>query len=170
MIHLSAKLGENVKLGEGVIIEEGCEIGDNCFIGHYAILRPGITIGNNSEIRPFCFIAERVKIGSNVKAFHYVNLGMGSIIEDQVFIGAYTVLTNTNEISHGRNYVPEIMPVRICHGARIGVRVTVAPGVIIGKEAMVGMGSLVTKDCDPFWVYYGSPAKKIRPVPDNERL
>jgi len=170
LIHPKTKFGKNVRLGVGVIIEEGCEIGDNCFIGHYAILRPNVIIGDNSEIRQFCFIAEGVKIGSGVKIFQYANIAKGTVIEDRVYIGVRTVMTNTNRISHGRNYAPILTPSRVCYGARIAGDVTIKPGVTIGKEAMVGLRSLVTKDCEPFWVYYGSPAIKIRPVPDNERL
>jgi len=169
-IHPETKFGKNVRIGEGVVIEEGCEIGDNCFIGHYSILRPGVKMGNDSEIRSFCFIAGDVRIGSNVKIFQYADVGKGSLIEDRVYIGSYVILTNTNKISHGRNYMPEITPVHVCYGARIATKVTVSPGVKIGRETMVGIGSLVTKDCEPFWVYYGNPAMKIRPVPEGERL
>lgn len=81
-IQQDVKFGKNVRLGVGVIIEEGCEIGDNCFIDHYTVIRPGVTIGNDSEIHPFCFIAEGVKIGSNVKISCHTNLKKSSIIED----------------------------------------------------------------------------------------
>ena len=169
-IHPGVKFGKGVRIGEGVIIEDGCEIGNNVMIAHHTILRPGVIIGENSEIRSFCFIAQGVKIGSGVKVFQYTDLGKGSIIEDRVYIGSYVILTNTNKISHGRSYIPEITSVHVCYGARIATKVTVSPGVTIGREAMVGIRSLVTEDCEPYWIYYGSPAKKIRPVPDDERL
>lgn len=155
---------------EGAIIEEGVSIGHGCFIGHYSIIRKDVTVGDNSEIRQLCFIAQGVTIGSGVKIFQLSNISKGSIIEDRAYIGANVLFTNTNKISHGRHYDPAIEGIYIEYGARIASGVSILPGVRIGREALIGLGSVVTKDCDPFWIYFGNPAEKVKPVPEEERL
>ena len=81
------------------------------------------------------------------------------------FVGA-----NTPRIVHGRNYPLELKPFRIKFGARIGIDVSVLPGVTIGREALVGAGSLVTKDVPDYAVVFGRPAKVVRNVSIEERL
>ncbi|MBA7658412.1 2,3,4,5-tetrahydropyridine-2,6-dicarboxylate N-acetyltransferase [subsurface metagenome] len=87
-----------------------------------------------------------------------------------VYVGVMCLFIETQRIKHGRGYPLIKNPPYISYGARIGSASIIMPGVRIGREAMVAAGSLVTKDCDPFWVYMGRPAKKIRPVPDDEIL
>lgn len=169
-ISLDTMIGEDVVLGFGVVIEENVLVGNNVLIESYSIIRPGVIIGDNTEIRPFCFIAEGARIGRKVKIFQYVNICKDAIIEDCVYIGPKTILTNTRKIAHLRKYRPEIDPPKICYGARIGTNVTILPGITIGRNALVGAGSVVTKDIPDLAVAIGSPARIVGEVLPGERI
>ena len=151
-------IGENVTFGDGVLIES------------FSILRNNISIGDRSEIRQFCMLAGDIQIGSNVKIFQYSNIGKGSVIEDDVYIGARVLLINTRKISHGRQYAPNLQAPVIKRGARIGSGAIILPNVTIGEECMIAAGSVVTKDTVPYWYYVGNPARQWKPVPEDERL
>lgn len=159
-----------MQISETSLIEGSVTFGNNVFIGHYSIIRPNVIIGDNSEIRHYCFLAGDLKIGNNVKIFQYSNIGKGSIIEDNVYIGPRVTLTNTKKISHGRNYKADIEAPIIKYGARLGSGCIILPGVTIGEESVIGAGSVVTKSTEPGWIYTGNPAKKLKLVPEDEKL
>ena len=158
------------KINNTTIIEDNVTIGNNVFIGYYSIIRANVTIGNNSDIRHYCFLAGDIKIGNNVKIFQYSNIGKGSIIEDNVYIGPRVTLTNTKKISHGRQYHPDIKAPIIKYGARLGAGCIILPGVVIENECMIGAGSVVTKSTDAGWIYIGNPAKKLKKISKDEKL
>lgn len=164
------KIGDGTRIDHSAVIGKNVTIGKNCFIGALAFIRDGVTIGDRSEIRAQCYVAENVTIGSNVKIFQKSSISEGSTIEDDVYIGVNVIFTNTNKISHGRKYKPVMEGVYVARGARIASGVVILPGVRICKEVLVGAGSVVTKNCEPLCVYFGNPAKKIKPVPKEERL
>jgi len=169
-IHCSTKFGENVKLGYGVVIEKNCIIGDNTFIGHHTVLRPGTIIGKNCTIGHLnvfegeCIIQDRVLIHSQC------HITKNILIEEDVFIAPFFVGANTLRIVHGRNYPLKIKGYIIRRAARIGIGVNVLPGVEIGENAMIGVGSVVTKDIPPRQLWLGNPARYFKDVPGNEIL
>ena len=166
----SAKVGKNTQVGVCTIIEDGAEIGDNCFIGNFCHIRPGVRILSGSEIRDYCYIAQNAVIGERVKIFQYTNVGMGTLIQKDVYIGAKVMITNTNRISHGRSYQPEVTPCMIMRGARIASGAKLKPGVVIGGNSLVGMGAVVTKDVPACTIVMGVPAKVVGTVPEEERI
>lgn len=162
------KIGENVCIENTAIIEDDVVIGDNCYIGHYAILRPGTVIGDNSEVRSHCFLAGDVKVGNNVKIFQFSNIGKGSIIEDDVYIGVRVLFTNTRKIAWRRDYEAELKPPYVKRGARIASGAILMPGVIIGEDSLVGAGALVDKNIPDRQIWFGVPARKKGEVPLRE--
>lgn len=169
-IHPDAKIGKNVRIGEGVIIEDDCVIGDNVFLGHYVILRTNTHVGNGTKLMNFTTCEEGVRVGNRVSIGVYGHLTKDVIVEDKVFAAGYLVTLNTNRISHERKYNPIFKPPIIKYGARLGARVCVMPGVTIGREALIAACSVITKDCKPYGIYMGHPAKYINQVPMDERL
>lgn len=163
-------LGQNAVIKDGVILGDCVSIGSNTLIESYTIIRNNVFIGEHSEIRQYCFLAGDILIGDNVKIFQYSNISKGSIIQDCVYIGPRVLFLNTRKISHGRKYTPELKSPVIERGARIGGGTILTPGITIGQECMIGAGSVVTKDTEPFWVYVGTPAQKLKPVPEDEWL
>lgn len=169
-IHPDAVIGNNVIIGEGTVIEEGCKIGDNVFIGHFGVFRAGTTIGNDSKLSHYVSIEEGGTVGNNVNMGIRSHLTKNGIIEDWVFYAFDVACLNTRKIAYGRNYDARFEPSIIRYGARIGARTLIMPGVEIGREVLIGASSLVTRNCKPFGVYIGSPAKFVREVPLEERL
>lgn len=159
-----------VVVERGVVIEQGVVIEAPAFIGYNTIIRPRVRMDAFSEIRANCYIAEEATIGSHVKIFQFSNISKGAVIEDHVYIGARVLFTNTYKISHGRSYEPRIEGPRVCYGARIASGAIILPGIRIGKNALVGAGSVVTRDVQDETVVMGVPARATRIITDEERL
>ena len=154
-----ARIGAGCKFGRGVIIEAGCEIGDGCMIGHYAVLRKGTIVGAGSQICHHVVCEGETVIGQRVTIHDQTHLTSHAVIEDDVFIGPGVVTCNTRHIVHGRKMELILKGPVIQRGARIGAGAMLTPGIIIGEEALVGVGAVVTKHCNPYTVYIGNPGQ-----------
>lgn len=152
------------------IIEGHRNIGNDTYIGHYTIIRPKVIIGNNSDIRAHCFIEDRVNIGNNVQIRQLSNICAGTIIEDNVFIGMGCIFINTRKIAYLRNYKYLEEPPIIKYGARIGSHTTIMSGVTIGKNTLIGAGSVVINNIPDNEVWIGNPAKFKKYVEKDEIL
>ncbi len=164
------KFGKNVRLGEGVVIDTGCKIGDNCFIGHNTVIRSGVTLGNNTIIGHLCVIEADTTIGNRTTVQSQCHITKNAIIEDDVFFGFMVGISNTNQIVHGRDIPLKITGPHIKRAARVGSGSMLMPGVVIGENAQVGLGSVVTKNVPDREVWFGNPAVFKRYVPSEEIL
>jgi len=117
------------------------------------------TIGADTKIASFVEIGG-AKIGSHCKIEAFAFIPPGTVIEDYVFIGPHVVICNDK---YPNLLQPEWkpMPVHIKRGARIGAAAIILPGVVIGEEALVGAGSVVTKNVPAKAKVYGNPARVI---------
>lgn len=156
------------KIESTAVIEDGATIGENCYVGHFTLIRKGVIIGNNTQIRSHCYIGEDVVVGDRVLIRPFTDLCKSTVVEDKVFIGMGCMTSNTRKIAYLRNYTDINTPVRFCYGSRIGVGVTVLPGVIIGENSLIGAGSVVTKHTKARGMYIGAPAKYIKDVSEDE--
>ena len=150
-VHKSSYIDENVKIGE------------NTKIWYFSHVQSGATIGKNCILGQNVNIANNVKIGNNVKIQNNVSVYEGLVIEDYVFCGPSVVFTN---ILHPRSEFPQqgtdfYLKTIVRKSASIGANSTIVCGNNIGKYAMIGAGSVVTKDVKPFSLVYGNPAKFI---------
>ena len=91
----------------------------------------------------------------------------GITIEDDVFIGPNVTFTN-DIFPKSKNKSAELLKTHIKNGASIGANSTILPGIVIGKNSLVGAGSVVTKDVPDFSVVIGNPAKYVREI-DHDR-
>jgi acetyltransferase-like isoleucine patch superfamily enzyme len=98
----------------------------------------------------------------------FSNICRDALIESECFIGMGCMLTNTRKIAYRRSYEDVCEPPIIRRAARIGARVTILPGVEIGENALIGAGSVVTKNVPPCWVAVGNPAILVREVGKDE--
>jgi acetyltransferase-like isoleucine patch superfamily enzyme len=117
----------------------------------------GSTIGENTKIASFVEIGDS-KIGRNCKIEAFAFIPPGSIIEDNVFIGPNTALTNDRYPS-AKPKAWSQEPVTIKRGASVSANCVICPGVVIGENALVGAGSVVSRDVLPCQVIHGEKAK-----------
>ena len=154
-IAADVKLGENVKIFNFVNLY-GCEVGDETKIGCFVEVQKNAKIGKNCKISSHTFICEGVTIEDNVFIGHSV-----------VFINdTYPRATNGDEgLQTEEDW--KVDPIVVKKGASIGSNCTILCNVTIGENAIVGAGSVVTKDVPPNTIVAGNPARILRKIEDK---
>jgi acetyltransferase-like isoleucine patch superfamily enzyme len=143
------KLGANVRIFDFVNLY-GCTIGDNSKVGAFVEIQKNAIIGRNCKISSHTFICEGVTIEDNVFVGHNV-----SFINDK-----YPRATAGGALQTEADWSVE--PTRVCEGASIGTSVTILGGVTIGRDSIIGAGSVVTRDIPPGVVAAGNPCRVRR--------
>lgn len=167
-IHWSVRFGKNVRVGENVVIDEGCSIGDDVFIGHGTVIRSEVKIGSGSIIGHLVMIEKNTEIGQKVTVQSQCHITAYAKIGDFVFFGPKAMMINTRRISHGRGFEAQLEGPEIAHGARIGSGSIILPGRKIGNNAVIGAGSLIVRDIPARQIWFGSPASYHGEVPADE--
>lgn len=138
-------------------------IGQNTRIWQFTIVLPDATIGRDCNICSHCFIENDVVIGDRVTVKCGVQLWDGLRVEDDAFIGPNVTFTNDRfPRSHSSDW--ECLRTVLRMGASIGANATILPGITIGERAMVGAGSVVTRDVEAGLLVVGNPAKAVRQI------
>ena len=150
----------NVFIHESAEVNPKVSIGDDTKIWNHSQIREDVTIGKNCIIGKNVYIDPDVKIGDHVKIQNGVNIYKGVTVEDDVFLGPSMTFTNCL-YPRSRNPEWQLTETLVKKGASIGANATVVCGVTIGEYAMVGAGSVVTKDVPPHTLVVGNPARKI---------
>ena len=151
-------IAPDVKLGKGVRVFNfvnmyGCEVDDNSKIGAFVEVQKGVKIGKNCKISSHTFICEGVTIEDNVFVGHNV-----SFINDK-----HPRATNPDgSMQNEADW--KVVPTVVKKGASIGTSATILCGVTIGENAIVGAGSVVTKDVPSDTIVAGVPARVRRKV------
>lgn len=141
-------------------------IGEGTFIWQFAIVLPGAVIGKNCNINCHTFIENDVKVGDRVTIKSGVFLWDGIDIEDDVFVGPNATFVN-DKYPRSKNYPETFQRTKICKAASIGANATILGGITIGEHALIGAGSVVTRDVPAFTLVYGNPAKIMGKVDEN---
>jgi acetyltransferase-like isoleucine patch superfamily enzyme len=149
------KLGENVKIFDFVNLY-GCSIGDNTKIGAFVEIQKNAFIGKNCKISSHTFICEGVTIEDGVFVGHNV-----TFINDKY----PRATTGDGELQTESDW--QVVPTLVKRGASIGSSATILCGVTIGEGAIVGAGSVVTRDVPPYTIVAGVPAKPRGKVKDR---
>jgi UDP-2-acetamido-3-amino-2,3-dideoxy-glucuronate N-acetyltransferase len=134
---------KDAEIGEGSVVHDqvnlyGCKIGKNCKIDAFVYVEEGVVIGDNCKIRPFVFIPT------------------GVTIESDVFIGPN--VTFTNDLYPKVKGEWTLVKTQVKSGASLGANSVILPGLVIGKQALVGAGAVVTKDVPDKAIVAGNPA------------
>ena len=135
------------------------DIGENTNIWQFCVIFKNAKIGRNCNLCANVLVEDDVIIGDNVTVKSGVQLWNGARIEDDVFIGPNVTFTNEH-FSRSKQYPDHFEQTIIKKGASLGANCTVVCGNTVGEYALVGAGSVVTKDVPPYTVWYGNPAKQ----------
>ncbi|MBK21788.1 MAG: N-acetyltransferase [Flavobacteriales bacterium] len=146
---------------ETAVIDENCKIGQNSKIWHFSHLMPGCQIGSECNLGQNVVISHDVILGKNVKVQNNVSIYTGVICEDDVFLGPSMVFTNILNPRSAISRKSEYKNTLVKKGASIGANATIICGINIGKYALIGAGSVVTKDVPDYALIVGNPAKQI---------
>jgi len=149
-----------------IFIHETAEVSDKAVIGkgtkvwNLAQVRENAVIGENCVISKNVYVDFNVKIGNGVKLQNNVNVYHGVELEDDVFIGPSATFTN-DIYPRAFNSDFEVVKTLVKKGASIGANTTIVCGTIIGEYAMVGSGSVITKDVKSYNLVVGNPGRVI---------
>jgi acetyltransferase-like isoleucine patch superfamily enzyme len=152
VVFAGTKLGARVIVGDQACVRERVEIGDDVVIGRGSLVENDTTIGELTKIQADAYITAY------------------STLEDNVFIAPCVVTTNDNYMGRTEKRHALTRGPTIRRGARVGGAAVLLPGIEVGEEAFVGAGAIVNRDVEPRSVVVGSPARKLRDVPDEELL
>lgn len=158
---------KNFYAHESSYIDEGCVIGRNTKIWHFSHIMSNCKIGERCNIGQNVVISPDVILGNNVKIQNNVSVYTGVICEDDVFLGPSMVFTN---VINPRSFIERKKEYRktiLKKGCSIGANATIVCGCTIGEYALIGAGSVVTKNVKPFALMVGNPAKQIGWVSKN---
>lgn len=141
-------------------------IGINTNIWQFCVIFPNAIIGDNCNICANVLIENDVNIGKNCTIKSGVQLWDGVTLEDNVFIGPNVTFTN-DIVPRSKVYPQNYVRTLVKYGASIGANSTIVAGHVIGKYALIGAGSVVTKDVPDNTVWYGNPIRQKGFVTNN---
>ena len=154
-------IGAGVVIRAGAIIYAGAEIGEETVIGHHTLLRSFVTVGGETQLGHNLTIERATRIGRLVRCSPGSHITSSCVLADRVFLGAGVRTVNDKEMTWrdpgGRE--PELVPPVFGAGARVGSGSVILAGVSIGEHALVGAGSVVTRDIPARAVAFGNPAR-----------
>jgi acetyltransferase-like isoleucine patch superfamily enzyme len=154
------RIGDGALIRSHTVIYAGNTIGHHFQTGHKANIRECNTIGDNVSIGSHSVVEHHVSIENNVRIHTQVFVPEFSTLKDSCWLGPNVVLTNA-KLPRSKKVKENLLGPTIERGAIIGANSTLLPGVVIGEKALVGAGSVVTRDLDPRAVAAGNPARVI---------
>lgn len=150
VLYAGSRIGANTMIADQAFVRERCEIGD------FVVIGCGVTVENQTTIGDYT----KIQTGAYITAY--------MTIEDYVFIAPCVVTTNDDFMGRTEERFKYRKGPIVKHGARVGANSILLPGIIVGREAYVAAGSVVTKDVPDCKLVMGVPARVVRDVPENE--
>ncbi|MDK9356982.1 acyltransferase [Lelliottia wanjuensis] len=142
-------------------------IGEGTSVWQFVVIMDNAVIGKNCNICANSLIENDVVIGDNVTVKSGVYIWDGVVLEDNVFIGPCVAFTNDKR-PRSKKYPEAFLKTIVRNGASIGANATILPGIEIGEKAIIGAGSVVTKNVPAYAVVVGNPAKIIEWIEKDE--
>lgn len=143
------------------MVHEDAVVGKDTKIWQYCNIMGGVSVGANCNIGQNVFIESGCKVGNNVKIKNNIAIYTGVTLEDDTFIGPNVVFTN---VINPRSFIErksEFKNTLVKKGASLGANVTIVCGHTIGEYALIGAGSVVTKDIPDYALAVGNPARVV---------
>ncbi len=157
---LETRIGPEAHIRSHSVIYAGNVIGSNFSTGHSVLIRESNILGDQVSVGTHTVIEHHVRLGNDVRIHSNAFIPEYSIIEDGAWIGPNVVFTNAR-YPRSRGVKKRLKGPHVLSGAKVGANSTVLPGVVIGREALVGAGAVVTKDVADGQVVVGNPARVI---------
>jgi acetyltransferase-like isoleucine patch superfamily enzyme len=137
---------------------ESKTIGGGTRIWAFAHVQKDVVIGENCNVGDHCFIESGVRIGNDVVIKNGVSVWTGVTLDDRVFVGPNAAFTN-DTVPRAKVFHETPEQTHVCEGASIGANATLLSGITIGRFALIGAGTVVTKTVPPFAVVKGNPGR-----------
>jgi len=163
-------LGEGCIVGAGCVLYRGATLGPKVFVGDLVTLREDVTVGDLTILGRGVTVENKVAIGRKVKVETEAYITALSTVGDYCFIAPEVTFTNDNFLGRTEERKKHFGGPTLKKGARIGANVTILPNLVIGEDALVAAGSVVTKDVPPRVIVAGCPARVLRTVPEEQLI
>lgn len=160
-------IGDNCIIRTGTVIYTDVRLGSHVRTGHNVIIREEVTVGDHSLIGTGVIIDGKTSVGSKVSIQSGAYIPWKTTIEDHVFLGPNCILTNDKYVMRTPY---ELKGPIIRRGASVGAGAIIMPGVELGEEAVIGAGSVVTRDVSPKTIVFGVPAKTKTKIPKEWKI
>ncbi|HKT43210.1 MAG TPA: acyltransferase [Gaiellaceae bacterium] len=165
-----AEIGDGTIVSTGAIVFAGSRIGARVIVGDQACIRERVEIGDDVVVGRGVLVENDTTIGALTKIQAEAYITAYSTLEESVFIAPCVVTTNDNFMGRTERRHQLIEGPTIRRGARVGGGAILCPGIVVGEEAFVGAGAVVTKDVEPRMLVVGNPARVLRSVSADELL
>jgi len=164
------EIGDACTIGAHAVINAGSKIGALTLVGDQAMIRERVVVGERCVLGRSALVENDTTLGDRVKVQANAYLTAYMTIEDDVFIAPCVMTTNDNYMGRTERRFAERGGPTIRRAARVGGGCVLLPNVVIGEEAFVGAGAVVTKDVPDRMLVVGSPARVLREVDAVELL
>jgi acetyltransferase-like isoleucine patch superfamily enzyme len=156
----TTKIGAGCTVRSGAVVYADVRIGDNTLVGHHTLLRTGVRVGDETLLGHHLVVERKTRIGQYVRCSPGSHLTSSMRLADRVFLGAGIRTVNDQRLTwRDPHHEPSLVPPIFCTGAKVGSGTTVLSGVTVGEHALVGAGSVITRDVPPGMLAYGNPAR-----------
>jgi acetyltransferase-like isoleucine patch superfamily enzyme len=158
--------GGDTTIGAGAVVRAGAilyadvQLGVNVLVGHHTLLRTGVQVGTGTQLGHHLTVERASRIGREVRCSPGSHITSSTMLADRVFLGAGVRTINDKTLTwHDPHHEPILAAPRFETGAKVGSGSVVLAGVTIGEHALIGAGSVVTRDIPAGVLAYGHPAR-----------
>jgi len=163
-------VGDHCLIGAGVVLYQGCTLASHVMVADLATVREEVTVGIRTIVGRGAAVENACTIGAYCKLETNAYITAYSTLEDYVFVAPGVLTSNDNFVGRTKKRFKHFKGVIARRGARIGVGAIILPGKVLGEDALIAAGSVVTRDVPARQVWARNPARFFRNVPKAQLL